>query len=162
MSSLQQELGLAISLDSRLLHESVASGKESPVDEILSLASGAQALYLTTVLASRELAHIKDRRVLWAEVAALYDELCSLWADAGSDDPRIRWLVQRLGQCQELAHDEAQIYEIRPSERRRHAMCREAAARTYGVHGEHDRSESTPDGWRDQSTPQHVYSLGHL
>ena len=158
MSSLQQELGLAISLDNNLLHESVALGKESPVDEILSLASGVQALFIVVTLASRELAHIEDRRELWSEVADLFDELCSLWADAGSDDPRIRWLVQRLAQCQELALEEARIYGVRPSERRRHAMCREATPRSYGVHGVHDdRNESTPDGWRDQSTPQHVY-----
>ena len=163
MPSLQQELGLAISLDSRLLHESVASGEEIPLDEILSLASGMQALYLTTVLASRELAHVKDRRHMWDKTSAVFNELCACWADAGSDDPRIQWLVQRLGQCQELALEEAQIYGVRPSERRKHAMCREATPRTYGVHGVHDdRNELTPDGYRDQSTPQHVYSVGHF
>ena len=142
------------------MHESIASGKEIPVDEILSLASGVQALFLVVTLESRALAHVEDRRLIWAEVADLFDELCLLWADAGSDDPRIRWLIQRLEQCRELAQDQTQLYQIRPSERRRHALCREAAIKAYGVRGE--RNESRPDGWRDQSTPAHVYSLGHF
>jgi hypothetical protein len=157
MSSLQQELGIAISLDSSLLHQSVASGKESPVDEILSLASGVQALFIVVTLASRELAHIEDRRALWAEVADLYDELCLLWSDPGSDDPRIKWLTGKLRDLRALAQDEARIYEIRPSERKRHAMCREDDVSTF-----RQRNESVPDGYRDQSSPAHVYQLGRL
>ena len=162
MSSLQQELGLAISLDNNLLHQSVVSGEEVAIDEILSLGSGAQALFLVVTLASRSLAHIEDRRELWSEVTDLYDELCLLWSGAGPDDSRVKWLTGKLRDLRTLAQEQADLYVVRASERRRHAMCREAAARTYGVHGEHDRSESTPDGYRDQSTPQHVYSLGHL
>jgi hypothetical protein len=164
MSSLQtHELGLALLLDNGALRSSVASREEVHLDEILSLASGIQALFLTTVLASRELGLIKERRELWIGTTSLFDELAGVWDGSGSDDPRLQWLIGKLRDFRTLVHDETQIYEIRPSERRRHALTREAAARTYGVHGEHgERNESTPDGYRDQSTPQHIYSLGRL
>jgi hypothetical protein len=39
--------------------KALPQGKEIPVDEILSLASGVQALFLVATLESRALAHIK-------------------------------------------------------------------------------------------------------
>jgi hypothetical protein len=157
MSSLQQELGLAISLDNNLLRSSIASGQEVPLDEILSLASGSLTLYLTAVLESRALPHVKDRRLLWAEVASFFDELAGVWDESGPDDPRIKWLTGKLRDLRTLAQEQVSLYSVTSRERKKHAKNREDGVLTYG-----QRNCEEAADYRDQSSPAHIYSVGHF
>lgn len=148
---------IGITLDCHLLRTDAASGRPVPASEALSLAAAVQAIYLTATMESRRLQRVKACHELWTEIARLFDELCSAWVGADSDDPQIQWLCGRLEHFRTLAIDRTQLYEIRASERRRHALCREDAAQSFG-----QRNESTPTGWCDQSSPAHVYSVGRF
>jgi hypothetical protein len=151
-----QDFALSVRLGSCLLRQSVASGETVPIGEILSLAAQVEALSLFATLESRKLQRTKDCHELWSEVACLFDELWSVWVGVDSDQ-NIHWLCSRLELFRTQAIEQTQLYEIRASERRRHALCREDASPSFG-----QRNESTPNGWRDQSSPAHVYTLGYF
>ena len=149
----------SVSLDNALLRQSVVSGEVIPAGEILSLAATAQAIFISVTLESRALAHVKDRHRVWAEAAGLFAELCACWTDVDStessgsvDDMQIHWLSHRLRHFRDLALEQTRLYSISETERRRHARDRGASVESFGV-----RSEITPNGYSDQSSPAHVY-----
>ena len=125
-----QEFAFSLPADSGLLIASVTVGETVDLTEVLSLASMAQSLFITTTLASRESGRIDNCRQLWKETAQVFEELCLTWANTTSDDQSITWLRGRLEHFRLLCEDRTSLYNVTESERRGHAKCRESELRT--------------------------------
>ncbi len=119
---------VGITLDNSLLLQDIVTGKPIPLTEVLSLGSAAQTIFITTVLESRKLDRVQDQYLLWRELFGLFNELCKSWADAGSNEESITWLLARLRHFRDLAEDRCAIFSISEKERIAHSKIRADAA----------------------------------
>jgi hypothetical protein len=138
MSPSLQDFALSISLDCGILRRSLAAGEQIPPAEILSLASAAEAIFITATLESRQLDRVRDCHQLWSRVAELFGELTQTWVDVTSDDANIVWLRGRLTHFMELALDRMELYQPEGADRKRLvANKREAdAEHSFSTRGE--------------------------
>jgi hypothetical protein len=110
-SNLIQEFRFSLPLDNGLLIADVKSGLPIAEREILDMAANARALFTLSTVACRELGRIQACFELWTETAELFDELCSAWPGAMTNDhPQVRWLVAELERCRELSADRVETY----------------------------------------------------
>lgn len=151
------DLNLSLRVDNALLRKTVALREDVPVSEVLSLAAGAQVIFISTTIYSRELAHVKDRRELWSGVASLFSDLGNCWTDVDSDDLQIQWLRDRLEHFENLAREQKELHVITSNERRKHAADRGASVET-----DDQCNDPDPDSWEDRSGPSHIYAIGHF
>jgi hypothetical protein len=108
--SIRQDFALSICLDNALLATSVTAGEAVPPSEILSLAAGAQAIFITATLESRAFDRVHDHFMLWSELSQLFAELCDSWTNVQSSDPDITWLRGRLEHFRDLCCDRTELY----------------------------------------------------
>jgi hypothetical protein len=149
----------SVCLDNALLREDIARGEAVPIDEILSLAAAAQAIYLTATIESRELDGITQCHKLWADVAKLFDELCAPWTDVKTDEEQIQWLLARLRRYRDLALDRVSIYEVTTSQRVAHSRTR-ADINFEMSHRQRHNLEAR--GEHEPCSPPHIYQIGHF
>jgi hypothetical protein len=149
----------SVCLDNALLREDIARGEAVPIDEILSLAAAAQAIYLTATIESRDLNSVAQCHELWSQVTKMFDELCRAWTDVRTDCEQIRWLLARLRRYRDLSLDRVSIYEVTTSQRLRHAKTRGDVDLGSSFT---ERHEIEPQGRTSHSTPAHVYSVGRF
>jgi hypothetical protein len=150
-----QDFRVSAALDSGLLRADAISGKPIPLTEILSLTSMVQSLFLVTTLVTRQMDRIKDCFSAWTETAETIDRVLAVWEDVRPEDQNISWMLGRIRHFASLAHDRAQLYEVTPSERVRHAKNRDAEV----GYSYTDRHGVEPAGYsNDQSRPAHIYS----
>jgi hypothetical protein len=116
-----QEFAYSLPADAGLLRASLIAGEPVDQAEVLSLASQAQSLFISTTLASRQLGVIDRCRDLWGETAQLFDNLCQILADVETDDPQVQWLTKRLTHFASLARDRTSLYNVSESARREFA-----------------------------------------
>jgi hypothetical protein len=152
-------LDFAPSVCNASLREDIARGEAVPIDEILSLAAAAQAIYLTATIESRDLDSVAKCHELWCRVTKMFDELCRAWTDVKTDLEQIRWLLARLCRYRDLAQDHAEIYEVTTSQRRRHTKIWGDAEVEYSFEHRHGIEAQ---GYADQSSPMPTYSLGQI
>jgi hypothetical protein len=124
-SPILQEFSFSLVTDCHLLVQDLADQKSVPLDEVISLAAIAEALFNSTTLESRTLGSVDKCYQLWSEAAGLFDRLVTVWADVDSADSNIHWLRGRLAHYHELAIDRVDLFSITESDRREHAKCRE-------------------------------------
>jgi hypothetical protein len=130
---------------------------EIPKAEVLSLAAAAQAIFISATLTSRELERIQDCHALWSELSQLFEDLCNSWTGIDAREESIIWLRARLRHFRDLAQDRKEMFSVTEKDRRRHGRTRDAQIESFT-----ERNEITPDGYSSQSTPAHVYSVGHF
>jgi hypothetical protein len=148
-----------IVLDNSLLRADIARGEPVPIDEVLSLAAMAQAIYISSTLHSRELGRVQDCLELWREAAQLFDELCDSWANTDSNDPQIRWLLRRLSHFRGLSEERVELYTVSKQQRLRHAANRGDVDFDMSHHQRHNLEAR---GEHEPCSPPHIYQLGHF
>jgi hypothetical protein len=79
-SSAINEFSFSLPLDNGLLIADIENGLPIDSVEVLSLASQAQSLFISTTLESRLLGSVDKCHQLWSEAAGLFSELCDSWA----------------------------------------------------------------------------------
>ena len=138
-SSAINEFSFSLPLDNGLLIADIQNGLPIDSVEVLSLASQAQSLFISTTLESRALGSVDKCHQLWSEAAGLFSELCDSWAGIDSDEQSIIWLRGRLVHYHELALDRCGLYSISESERLMFARCKafESDSKySFGTRGE--------------------------
>jgi hypothetical protein len=106
-----QEFAFSLPLDNGLLIADVKNGLPIAEREILDMAANARALFTLCTVTCRELGRIQACFELWTETTELFDELCSSWSGAMTDNhPHIRWLMAELERCRELSADRVEAY----------------------------------------------------
>jgi hypothetical protein len=158
-SILTQEFHSSLPLDNGLLIADVKNGVPISEKEIIDVAINARALFVVSALACRELVRIEDCFKLWSETRELIDGLLTGWSEvAAGDHPRVAWLLTELRRLESLCTDRCELYTITTTERLRHVKTRGDACFEYSFT---QRNGREPKG-EHNSTPAHVYSVGHF
>jgi hypothetical protein len=150
------EFGFSLVCNNRLAAERVSRGGALELCEIIELMARSQSLFDLATLCARDMTKVRNRQELWASMRDLYDELDRAWDDVPRDGELANAYLSQLRRLQELCADYANIYVIPARERLKHSRRRGASVETTQQRG---HQEPEPDGWRDQGTVGHVYSV---
>jgi hypothetical protein len=111
------EQAFGLTLDNGLLVADVTAGGPLESAELMGLAAGVTALYVSVTLESRTLGSVDKCHRLWLETAALFAELCDSWTGIESTDPGVQWLRGRLEHYHFLSLDRVELYDVSEQER---------------------------------------------
>jgi hypothetical protein len=154
-----QEFALTLRIDNRLAAVRVARGEAIELYEVVELMSASRCLYNLATLVARELETAKGCLALWSSMRDQFSGMCQVWEGVPPNEELTACHRAQLTRLKELCEDQLGLYRISSRERLRYAKNREDAVQTFN-----QRSGIEPgDGYRDQSTPQHIYTVasGH-
>jgi hypothetical protein len=152
-----QEFGLSARCDNRLMAARVANGEGVELFEIVEIMADCQCLYDLATLAARELKTVKDCLALWSSMRDQFSGMCQAWGGVPQNGELTTCYRAQLMRLKGLCEDRRAMYVVTAKERLRHSRNREDGVLSFG-----QRSESVPDGYSDQSSPAHVYSVGRF
>jgi hypothetical protein len=103
--------------DNRLAVLSLEAGHAIALEEVIHLASEAQALHMTIALQCRNLEAIKQYRMLWCTLEQFFDAVIGIWANAPQEGELLASHRHLLEHLRATARDQVEFYTITSGDR---------------------------------------------
>jgi hypothetical protein len=159
-----EEFGLSVRIDNGLAAYRVSNGETIGLSEIVQLMAAGRCLFDLATLAAREMTRVRDCLMLWSSMVAQFTEMCQAWESVPPNGELIGAYRAELIRLRGLCEDRREMFVVTSKERLRHAASRDSEIESFGQRNHTSKATIAPgpSGWRDQSSPAHVYRLGHF
>jgi hypothetical protein len=118
------ELATGIRIDNGFAALTARTGEPLSQADLIELSAQVRSLYTVITLTCRELRYIDECRLLWAQGAAVFENLRAAWIETDGNKMAAPYLAQ-LNRLLELSSDRVGVYTVDQADRQAYAANKE-------------------------------------